>query len=303
MSARAPFFVYIRPVVISYNVAILSRRRLLVLLSTAILFAAAIWVLNEALPYRNVWKGFITEEDIGTYFCEKTFMDRIVRQPVNTFSNFIYWMSALAILSRGWKDQRRRKNAYNIISANPFYSITYGVILFYTFCASTFFHSSLIHVASRLDFSAVYSLALFPLMYFTHRMWLLAIGVPSNKRHRKSTITVIVVFSILYFLFTFGVPNGWDDYVVLGLIIMLIILGTIMEYVDRGKTNTRYLLVCVACILIAVVWFAFDTRKILCDPESLIQPHSLWHLFAGSATFYFYLYIRSEHLELKTSNA
>ncbi len=84
---------------------------------------------------------------------------------------------------------------------------------------------------------------------------------------------------------------------------MLIILGTIMEFVDRGKTNTRYLLVCVACILIAVVWFAFDTRKILCDPESLIQPHSLWHLFAGSATFYFYLYIRSEHLELKTSNA
>lgn len=281
---------------ISYKIAILSRRRMLLLLSTAILFAAAIYVLNEVLPYRNVWNGFYTENDIGTYFCEKTFMDKIVRQPVNTFSNFIYWMSALAILRRGWKDQRKR-NRYNIISANPFYSITYGLILFYTFCASTFFHSSLIHVASRLDFSAVYSLALFPLMYFTHRMWLFGIGHPSNQRHPLSTRTLIGVFTLLYIFFTFFIPAGWDDYTVLGLIVLMIGMGVALESLDKGRTNRRYLLICVVSILFAVMWFAFDTRKILCNPDSFWQPHSLWHLFAGTATFYFYVYIRSEKPE------
>ncbi len=280
---------------VSYNIFKLSKRRLLVLLTTTALFGFVIWLLNEVVPYRNIWFGFITEEDIGTYFCEKTFMDKIVRQPVNTFSNFIYWISAVAILRRGWKDQSKRdSNRYNLVSANPFYSIVYGGILLYIFCASTFFHSSLIHFASRLDFSAVYSLALFPLMYYAHRVWLLTIGVPSNVPHTKSTTTVVTLFSLLYILFTFFTPDGWDDYVVLGIIILMSAFGVYVEQKDKGKTNWRYLAISMASIAFAVMWFAFDIYKILCDPDSFIQPHTLWHLFSGIAAFYFYMYIRSE---------
>lgn len=278
---------------VSYNIFQLSRRRLVVLLTTTILFGLVIWLLNEVVPYRNIWQGFITEEDIGRHFCEKTFMDKIVRQPVNTFSNFIYWISAVAILRRGWKDQSKR-NKYNLVSANPFYSIVYGGILFYIFCASTFFHSSLIHFASRLDFSAVYSLALFPLMYYAHRVWLLTIGVPSNVKHTKSTTTVVTLFSVLYVLFTFFTPKGWDDYVVLGIIILMGMFGMFVESKDKGKTNWRYLAISMVSIAFAVMWFAFDVYKILCDPDSYIQPHTLWHLFSGIAAFYFYMYIRSE---------
>lgn len=278
---------------IHFNIFSLSRRRLLAIVSSGLLFGVAIWFVNNELPYRDVWSKFYAESDIGTYFCEKTFMDKIVRPPVNTFSNFIYFITALAIIRRGWKDQSKR-NRYNIISANPFYSITYGFILLYIFTASTIFHSSLINFAALLDFSAVYSLALFPLMYFTHRVWLLSIGVPSNQRHPLSTRTLIAAFSLLYILLTFFVPRGYDDYVVLAIIIVMVIFGAIVEAKDRGKTNHRYLLTSVIAIAFGVMWFAFDTRKILCDPNSYIQPHSLWHLFSGIAAFYFYMYIRSE---------
>ena len=57
---------------------------------------------------------------------------------------------------------------------------------------------------------AVYSLSLFPLMYFTHRVWLLSAGLPSNTKHTKSTTTVVTVFSILYLLLTFFLPEGFD---------------------------------------------------------------------------------------------
>lgn len=278
---------------VSYNIFRLSRRRLVILLSTTALFGFVIWLLNDVFAFKNVWQGFYTEDDIGTYFCEKTFMDKVVRQPVNTFSNFIYWVSALAILRRGWKDQSQG-GKYNLVSANPFYSILYGGILLYIFCASTFFHSSLIHFASRLDFSAVYSLALFPLMYYAHRVWLFTIGVPSNTRHTKSTTTVIIAFSLLYVLFTFFTPNGWDDYVVLGIIITMSLMGIYIEQRDKGRTNWRYLAISMASIAFAIMWFAFDVYKVLCNPESYIQPHTLWHLFSGIAAFYFYMYIRSE---------
>lgn len=278
---------------IRYNVFQLSQRRTLVLFTTVSFFAMAIWCINSFNPYKNLWFGFDIDNDISTFFCEHTDMSATIRQPLNTFSNFIYWMVGVAILRRGWKDQSKSKR-YNLVCANPFYSITLGCIMLYIFCASTFFHSSLISFASRLDFSSVYSLSLFPLMYFTHRVWLLSIDVPSNVRHTKSTTTVIAFFTTAYLLLTFFLPHGTENYTVLSIIATIIVFGIIVEKRDPGKTNKYYLMASIGSILIAVMWFGFDVYKVLCDENSWIQPHSLWHLFAGISVFYFYMYIRSE---------
>ena len=278
---------------IRFSIFNFSIRRLLFLITTTFAFAFVIWFINNKLSYKDVWSSFYNESDISTFFCERTDMSKNIRQPINTFSNFIYWIVAVVILRRGWKDQSKR-NRYNIISANPFYSILLGSIMVYIFCASTFFHSSLIQFASHLDFSAVYSLSLFPLMYFTHRVWLLSIGVSSNVKHTRSTTTLAIVFSLAYLLLTFCLPEGTENYVVLSVIATIIIFGIIVEKKDPGKTNHYYLIACIAFILIAVMWFAFDIYKVLCNQDSFIQPHSLWHLFSGLSTFYFYMYIRSE---------
>jgi len=278
---------------VRFNVFDLSRQRTVALVSSIFLFGFGIWFLNNILPYKDVWEGFYTEKSIGTFFCEKTDMSAIVRQPFNTFSNFIYWISGFAIVRRGWKDQQKR-NRYNIISANPFYSIVFGGILIYTFVASTFFHASLIHFAKRLDFSAVYSLSLFPLMYFTHRVWLLSIGHPSNTKHSLSTRTLVIAFTLIYLALTLFVPDKMADYLVLAIILTTITFAVIVEMKDRGKTNHRYLGIAVCCILIAVMCFDFDVHKVFCHPDSAVQPHSLWHLFSGISSFYFYMYIRSE---------
>lgn len=279
---------------VRFNLFSITRRRFIVLVSTAVLFGCGIWLLNHMPSLRGYWNQYYTEVEMGKFFCEKTVMDHFVRQPINTFSNFIYWLTAIVVLNRGWKD-RTKKTRYNIISANPFYSFLLGGIMLYIFCASVFFHSSLIHVASELDFSAVYSLSLFPFMYFTHRLVLLRLGIPSNQKHRQSTRAVIVIFTADYFLLTFGLPNVNRNYVVLGIIIAVIIFATIVERYDRGKTNHYYLITCMLSILFAAMWFGFDVHKIMCDPDSIIQPHSLWHIFSGIAAFYFYMYIRSEH--------
>ena len=282
---------------VRFHVFSFSRARFLMFISTGFAFAFGIWAMNNLLPNRNVWQNFDTSSDINIFFCEHTDMSMTIRQPINTFSNFVYWLVGFSILIRGWKDQSKQKR-YNIVSANPFYSITLGCIMLYIFCASTFYHSSLIEVASRLDFSSVYSLSLFPLMYFTHRVWLLSIGVPSNVKHSKSTVTVVAIFSIAYILLTFFLPHGTENFAVLSIIATIILFGMIVEKKDPGKTNHYYLIVSIGLILIAVMWFGFDVYKVLCNENSFIQPHSLWHLFAGSSVFYFYMYIRSEKNKL-----
>lgn len=282
---------------VRFNIFKLSLRRTLFFATASLLFALAIAWLNHQPGLQNFWQQYPTDSDISTFFCEYTDMSKIVRQPINTFSNLAYLLPGIAILRRGWKDQSKRTR-YNIVSANPFYSIMLGCILLYIFVASTFFHSSLIGFASKLDFSAVYSLSLYPLMYFTHRVWLLSIGVPSNTKHTKSTTTVITAFTVLYVLLTFGMPEGMENYVVLSIIVFIALLGLIVERYDSGRTNHLYLITGIACIAFAVMWFGFDIYKILCIPDSYIQPHSLWHLFAGLSTFYFYMYIRSEKNKL-----
>ena len=284
---------------VRFSVLKFSRRRLLILLLCAVAYWALIHVAN-LLYSGSFWQQFYADPHTSVFFCEKSDLALFVRQPINTFSNIVYLIVSLIILRRGWKDQSKR-NRYNIISANPFYSITLGGILLYIFVASTIFHSSLVEFASKLDFSAVYSLSLFPLMYFTHRVWLLSAGLPSNTKHTKSTTTVVTVFSILYLLLTFFLPEGFENYVVLGIIIFIGIFGAIVEVKAPGRTNHYYLMASMLCILIAVMWFGFDVYKILCDPNSIIQPHSLWHLFAGISTFYFYMYIRSERNILESN--
>ena len=278
---------------VRFNVFKVSKTRAILIITTGALFTFIIWFLNAVVPVKGVWDHFYTEKEIGTHFCEQTDMDNIIRQPVNTFSNFIYLLAAWAILNRGWKD-RTKRNRYNIISANPYYSFLLGGILVYIFCASVFFHASLIYFASELDFSAVYSLSLFPLLYFLHRFLLIQIGVPSNQKHPRSTWTLIVVFSIAYLGMTFFLHEHWRERTVLCLIIALILLGIFVEKRDPGKTNHYYLLTAIGSIVFAVMWFIFDKKKVLCQPGSYLQPHSLWHLFSGIAVFYFYMYIRSE---------
>jgi hypothetical protein len=278
---------------VRFKVFSLSLRRFFVLVLTALLFGGGIWFLNHTPALYGYWNQYYTEGEMGTFFCERTNLNHFIRQPLNTLSNFIYWLNAVVFINRGWRD-RTKKNRYNIISANPFYSFLLGGIMLYVFCASVFFHASLIHLASELDFSAVYSLAIFPLMYYSHRVWLLRLGIPSNQRHIKSTLTVVTLATIAYLMLTFLLPDEGRNYIVLGIIVLILAFGITVERYDSGKTNHYYLAACTLCIMLAVMWFGFDVHKVLCQPDSIIQPHSLWHLFSGISVFYFYMYIRSE---------
>ena len=270
------------------------RERILVSLVATIMFATSIAILNNIFYAHHTWDKYYTESTIGTDFCEFTDMNKLIRQPVNTVTNFVYLVIAIYCFSKGMEDIKK-KRAFNLITANRFYSFTLAAVLLYTFIGSTLFHSSLIDLCSKIDFSAVYSISLFPAMYFTHRVILTVQGLPTNTPRSKGRILMIAIFSIIYGLLAFFV-NG-DDIVapIVAFIILLIIsTGIYLERKQPGRTNKDYLIACIASITIAGILFIFDVNKIFCSDMGRISPHSLWHIFNGMAIFFFYLYIRSE---------
>lgn len=263
-------------------------------LGASVVFGLIIYALNHFLYPSTFWFNFTTENGIDTWFCERTDMLKLVRQPINTFTNFGYLINAIFFLGKGVSDSRKPR-AFNLITSNPFYSWVLGFVSLYTFACSTFFHSSLIEVASNLDFSAVYSISLFPLMYFSHRFLLLLRNKPSNVRHPVEATWLVITFTVVYLVLTFAVSMKYVHAIVVGFISATAILGYILERRDPNKTVKAYLLFMVIFITAAMVFFKMDIAKIGCNPDSFIQPHSLWHILNGFAVFYFYLYIRSEN--------
>lgn len=285
------YLVYLRTVIWQFY-----KDKIYYALGASVVFGILIYALNHFFYPTNFWFSFETESGISEWFCERTDMLKLVRQPINTFTNFGYLVNAIFFLGKGFSDARK-PSAFNLITANPFYSIVLGFVSLYTFTCSTFFHSSLLMVASDLDFSAVYSISLFPLMYFSHRFVLLLRGKPTNIKHPIETRVLVLVFTGIYLVLTFGVSMRFVHPIVVGFITSTALLGFILERKDPNKTVKAYLVFMAIFITAAMVFFKMDIAKIWCNPDSFLQPHSLWHILNSFAVFYFYLYIRSENYQ------
>ncbi|HEY0261962.1 MAG TPA: hypothetical protein VGB95_02980 [Chitinophagales bacterium] len=269
------------------------REKLLVGLVITIFFGLIIALLNHVFYGTTIWNKFAIEPNIETEFCEVPDMKNLIRQPFNTFTNFIYLINGLYFFSKGLEDIKK-KRSYNLITANRFYSFTLAGIMLYIFLCSSFFHSSLVDIASDMDFSGVYSIALFPLMYFTHRVSLVVRGLPSNVKYKKERLALIIVFSLLYLLLTVVISIHLVHRIVGTFIFFIFVFGFYIERKARGQTNRRYLFEAIITLVLAIMFFEFDFAKIMCEPEFYIFPHNYWHLFNGLSMFFFYLYIRSE---------
>ena len=272
------------------------RERILLSIVATFLFAMLIALLNHLYYGHGFWEKYVAEDGIDKFFCEYTDMKRIVRQPFNTFTNFIYLIIAIFCFSKGLEDIKK-KRAYNLITANRFYSFTLAAVALYTFIGSTLFHSSLIDFFSDMDFSAVYSISLFPLMYFTHRVVLTVMKKPTNIRRSTERLFFIGIFSALYIFLSFHLEMHIIHPAVATIVGLLVIAGVYLEMKDPGQTNKDYLIATFVSIVIAGILFEMDIKHIFCTGLGRVTPHSLWHIFNGMSIFFLYLYIRSERYD------
>jgi len=263
----------------------------ILLVIVSFLFGLTIWLLNRIPTLQHIWETFTFDKKIPASFCENIHMSNPVRQPVNTFSNIIYLITAIVIL----KNLREEKYKSNPRYLNTVYGFLFGVILLYVFGASTFYHASLINVAHKLDYSAVFAFSLFPVMFFVHRWWLSRNSKIPAVIKNKSTAIFLSSFLVLNLLFSFVLPKGKESIAVLIIILLFLGLALATMKTEPDNPGRHYLILSVISILMALLWFEFDKNKIFCRPGSYFQPHSLWNLFVGLSAFYFYLFIQNQN--------
>jgi hypothetical protein len=168
------------------------------------------------------------------------------------------------------------------------YSWTYGCLLggaaVVIGVGSAFFHASLTLVGQFFDVFGMYLLTSFMLAYALRRMlnW-----------GRETTLGVYALLVAGLSLLLYLVPET-RRYAFAVVLLVAIISETTLR--RRRRLSVRVSWWNAGFLLFAMgyaIWI-LDNFKILCDPDSLLQGHAIWHILGAIAVVLLYRYYASE---------
>ena len=206
-------------------------------------------------------------------------------QPANAWSSLAFCVAALAVLIISSTD---RSNPW-LRGQNPptvkwKYPVMFAVALFLIGAGSFAFHARLTMQTQFADVFGMYLIATFILVYSFERT------------HSKSSNTIIagyVALNLLLALLLYSAPQ-LRRYAFAA----VLLAGLYLEYRSRKRaqvvSTTRYLSAAIALLATGfAIWIA-DITHLVCSPRSLVQGHAVWHLLGAMASWYLFLYYRSE---------
>lgn len=213
-------------------------------------------------------------------FCEQIASNQPLRQPINTLSSLAFVLAGSAILVL---DSKLR-------ATQPSARLKLGQVLLLvasTMCigvGSAFFHASLTLVGQFLDVFGMYMLATFILTY--------ALGRICHWSNRSSLVLYLsVVTGLGTLLFLWPESRRFVFAIVLGLSIVSEIAYQILR---RPHLQIRYWYGSLIVLISAYVIWILDNLRVLCDPQSSIQGHSVWHVMGAVSVVLLYTYYSSE---------
>lgn len=203
----------------------------------------------------------------GTTDCE-TISDGLLLQPVNSLSSLAFSVAGIAILVWGQRTEGAERVNRHI----------FGVLMILTGLGSLAFHGfdgRVWHFAHDVSFLAV--------------VWMIAVvNVAELREWRRPVGWGAVLVGVAVFTVTLIIGPGTTNVMTALVVLALVVSDIILERSGGGIDR----LVWVASLVsmgIAVLFFVLGrTGGPLCDPDSLLQGHALWHVFAAVAiTLYF----------------
>ena len=267
---------------------IMSNRLILrnALLGTGVLFGIFL-ALDYSLDSR-VWEGMVISKSALTVeYCELNHPERLFHQPMNTYSNLIYFFYGLMVFQLGWKDWKAFANREtNTVGKFPYLSLLLAANFIYLSLGSAFFHSSLTWIGQRMDMNATYGLTLS----------LICIGMVQVvvKKELSKQIQIATVLGMLLLIVGFlPLALQISSAILLPALFLALLLLGIGNYVQYRSLRSPLLLILSFVLLaIAIQVRTLDVAKINCDPLSIWQGHALWHFLTATSSLCMYFYFR-----------
>jgi hypothetical protein len=236
----------------------------------------------------SVWTGMkLSQSAITVEYCEFNHPERLFHQPINTYSNLIYFFYGLLVFQLALKDFKFFGiNGINSVRNSPYLSILLAANFIYLSFGSAFFHSSLTWIGQRIDMNATYGLTLS----------LICIGLVQvlTKKALTKQIQVGLVVGMLFLIAGF-LPLALQissSILLPSLFLILLVLG-IINYFQYPAQRTPVLGVLSFVLLaVAIQIRSLDVAKVNCDPMSIWQGHALWHFLTATSSLCMYFYFR-----------
>ena len=255
-------------------------------MGTGFLFGIAL-ALDYSLDSR-VWEGMVVSQSALTVeYCEFNHPERFFHQPVNTYSNLIFFFYGMVVFQLGWKDWKAFTNRVaNTVRKFPYLSLLLAANFIYLSLGSAFFHSSLTWMGQRMDMNATYGLTLS----------LIGIGLVqvSVKKELSSRMQLGIVGGLLLLIASF-LPLALQissSILLPSLFLILLVLGIINYFQYSAQRIPVLGGLSFMLLVVAIQIRALDVAKVNCDPMSIWQGHALWHLLTATSSLCMYFYFR-----------
>ena len=247
-----------------------------------------IWLFFNTVLTGSMWEGMtISQSAIKVEYCEFNHPEKLFHQPMNTYSNIAYFFFGVLILQWAWEDYKKQgQNTLNRLQQFPLLSALMGFCFVYLSFGSALFHASLTWVGQRVDMNGTYSisLALFSIGFY-HVLY----KIDFSNQVKNIWIIALGVLILAFFKVHLMISSG----VLLPILILLNLSLTVINYVQfRKERSILWVILSLVLMVIAVKIRTWDVQKVGCDPYSLYQGHSVWHLLTAISSFCSYAFFR-----------
>jgi hypothetical protein len=253
-------------------------------IATAIMFL--IWMGFNQILDGSIWQGMtLSKSALTVEYCEFNNPDRFFHQSMNTYSNLVYFFLGILVCQIAWEDYKNT-NFQNHLANFPLLSALMGLCFIYLGFGSAFFHASLTWAGQRVDMNGTYSVTLtlvgIGLYHVLHKI---------NFTERAKKIWIITMGVIILSFYQVHLLVSSSILVPILILLMMIFMG--INYFQFPKQRYTVLgVLSFVLIIVAVKIRTMDVQKINCDPHSLYQGHSVWHLLTGLSSFCTYAFFR-----------
>lgn len=248
----------------------------------------AIWFGLDSFFTGSVWDGMVVSKSaLVVEYCEFNNVARFFHQRMNTYSNLAYFFFGVLILLIAYDDYKNEGiKRQNRLESFPMLSALMGICFVYLSFGSAFFHASLTWIGQRVDMNGTYGITLvlvsIGLYHVLHKVRLTPLA-------KAIWAIALVILIVLFLEIALLIPSSR---LLPGLILALLVVVAI-NYVQFRKKRSGLLAIASFVLLIVAVRFrALDVQKIGCDPHSLIQGHSIWHLLTALSSVCSYSFFR-----------
>ncbi|MBL4754115.1 MAG: ceramidase domain-containing protein [Flavobacteriales bacterium] len=222
-------------------------------------------------------------------FCEALRYGEWIRQPANTWSNLGFVAVAFLIVilvSRRKGDESNRLLLFPSIS----WLFAFGSLL--TGVGSFFYHASFTFVGQWFDVMGMYFSITFFLVYNLDRLYDLK---------PKKVYLIYFAMNGLLGLALYAIPEA-RRYLFAACVLIMIASTFYSQWKLKTLVENKYITWAIGSFVVAYGLWLLDIKHIVCEPNSLWQLHSVWHLLGAVSAMFIFLYFLSEDVRETVSS-